>query len=304
MQDSADFGLFAGKYAEVVDLSLKNIEFAEKIGDTSAAYYSRYVLAATHLYLEDYDKCLEIIDDYKAYGIKTKDTIKMARAYNVEGSVYTSRKEYSKAIPMLKKALPLLKGLKDTLQIAISYYNLSETSLLMDNISAAQKYFDSTAATINSMDNFIGLTTEFNLLEGRLKMAKNNPQGAIVNFEKAIAFSEAGEYIDDVFAETYQRYSEALYASGRTNDAYLTLKKYDSIKAEIYKKEKLKMINDATAKYDTQKYKAEAERLKLENQLNEAKYKSNSQQNTILIISGIFLLILCGLLFLFYKRKK
>ena len=54
MQDRTDKRFFEGKYDSVILTSIDNIRFAEQIGDTEAAYYSRYMMGAAFIYLKDF----------------------------------------------------------------------------------------------------------------------------------------------------------------------------------------------------------------------------------------------------------
>ena len=302
-QDSADFLLFEGKYNEVITRSIENIALAEKIGDSGAAYYSRYMIAATHLYLEEYDATLRYIAPYKEYAEKNNDTLRMGRAYNLEGAVYVYKKEYAKSIPLFEKSLALFKELKDTLQTTISYHNMTESYMNQEDFEKAQKYFDSTTVSLNSMKDFKGLTTEYNLLAGRLKMKNKNYADAVQNFEKSIDFGERGGYVDTYVVEAYKRKSEALYALRKSEEAYHAFVRYDSINKVLFEKDKIKIIENATAKFDTEQYKAAAIKADLENKLNEERLNNQQIITWLLVAFGLVIIVL--LLFLWrFKRQN
>ncbi len=300
-QDSADFLMFEGKYYDVITRSINNIKLAEKIGDSGAAYYSRYIIAATHLYLEEFDNVLHYIKPYKEYALRNNDTLRIGRAYNLEGAVYVYKKEYAKSTPLFKKSLVLFKALNDTLQITISYHNLTESYINQDDFENAQKYFDSTTVSLNTMKDFKGLTTEYNLLAGRLKMKKNNYVGAVQNFEESISFGENAGYVDTYVVEAYKRKSEALFQLNKPTEAYNAFVKYDSINKVLFEKDRLKIIENATAKFDTEQYKAAATKADLENELNEAKLSNQKIITWLLVAFGLVVLVLLVVL---WKLKK
>ena len=301
-QDSVDFLLFEGKYNEVITRSIDNIALAERIGDSGAAYYSRYIIAATHVYLEEFDTSLRYLAPYKKYAEKNNDTLRMGRAYNLEGVIYVSEEKYAQSIPLFKKSLPLFKGLKDTLQTTIAYHNMTESYVKQDDYENARIYFDSTTVSLKSMKGFNGLTTEYNLLAGRIKMKDENYSGAVKNFEKSIAFGERTGYVDSYVVEAYKRYSEALYAMGDTSEAYLAYSKYDSINKVLFEKDKVKIIQNATAKFDTEQYKAAAKQADLENKLNEERLSNQKYITWFAVLLGLVVLIL--LIMLFFNKKK
>ena len=243
-QDSVDFLLFEGKYNEVITRSIENIALAEKIGDSGAAYYSRYILAATHLYLEEYETTLRYLKPYKVYAEKNNDTLRMGRAYNLEGAVYVNEEKYEESIPLFKKSLGLFKTAQDTLQTTIAYHNLTESYINKEDYENARAYFDSTTVSLKSMTDFKGLTTEYNLLAGKLKMKDKEYAGAIKNFEESIAYGERGGYVDSYVVEAYKKYSEALFAIGKLTDAYNAFMKYDSINKVLFEKDKVRIIKN------------------------------------------------------------
>ncbi|WP_432412017.1 hypothetical protein [Rasiella sp. SM2506] len=300
-QDSADFLLFEGKYNEVITRSIENIALAEKIGDSGAAYYSRYMIAATHLYLEEYDATLRYIAPYKEYAEKNKDTLRMGRAYNLIGAVYVYKKEYAKSIPLFKESLVFFKALRDTLQITISYHNMTESYINEDDFENAQKYFDSTTVSLNSMKEFKGLTTEYNLLAGRLKMQNKEYADAVRNFETSIDYGESSGYIDSYVVEAYKRKSEALFALKKPTEAYNAFVSYDSINKVLFEKDKIKIIENATAKFDTEQYKAAATKADLENKLNEERLSNQQIIMWLLVLFGIVIVVL---LFIAWRMKK
>ena len=129
MQDRTDKRFFEGKYDSVILTSIDNIRFAEQIGDTEAAYYSRYMMGAAFIYLKDFKNAHEYADAYLEYAEKTKNEFNIARGYNLIGALYLTEKKYDSALPFLKKALPLSLKRKDTLEASMVYYNLSESYL-------------------------------------------------------------------------------------------------------------------------------------------------------------------------------
>src|SRR5690606_6806102 len=124
MQDRADYMLFEGKYDSVILTSIDNIRLAERIGDTDAAYYSRYMMGASFIYLKDFKNAHDYAEDYLKFAEKSKDEFKIARAYNFMGALYLTEKKYDSALPFFEKALPLSLKRKDTLEAAMVYYNL------------------------------------------------------------------------------------------------------------------------------------------------------------------------------------
>jgi len=295
MQDRTDYLLFEGKYDSVILNSIDNIKFAELIGDMDAAYYSRYVMGAAFIYLKDFKNAHEYGEDYLSFSEKSKDELKIARAYNFMGALYLAEKKYDSALSFFQKALPLSQKRKDTLDVAMVYYNLSESYLNQGDKKKAYNFFNKAKERIEAL-KFKGLTTEMNLLQGKLNLSSNKTEEAIANFKEAIAFSEKGNYIDDVLIEVYKEYSEALFKVGDYKEAFLVRKKFDSLTAIQFKKEKVMAIQNAAAQFSVNEYKKQARQAELEKKLISEKILFN---NILLaffigavILMGLFLIIL------------
>lgn len=303
LQDSTDFLLFEGKYDKVILNSIKSIQLAERIGDTTAAYYSRYIMGATFMYLEDFNNAHEYADAYTKFAERSKDTFKIARAYNFMGALYLTEKKHDSALIFFEKALPLSLKREDTLEVSMIYYNLSESYLKIGDETKAQSYFNKAEKGIHSLQ-FKGLTTEMNILKGKLNLKTNNPKDAIENFKTAIAFAENGNYFDDNLVEAYKEYSNALFANGNIEEAFITRKKFDSLNAIQFEKEKVMSIQNAAAQFSVHEYKKQARQAVLETELISEKAKRNNILIYVfigaIIVMGIFLIVL----YRSYKRRK
>lgn len=303
MQDRTDYLFFEGKYDSVILNSIENIKFAELIGDMDAAYYSRYMMGAAFIYLKDFKNAHEYAEDYLDYAEKSKDEFTIARAYNFMGALYLSEKKHDSALSFFKKALPLSLKRKDTLEASMVYYNLSESYLNQGDKKKAQQYFSKAQEGIDAMD-FKGLTTEMNLLHGKLNLSSNKPQEAIANFQNAITFAEKGNYIDDNLIEAYKEYSLALFEVGDYKKAFLVRKKFDSLSAIQFEKEKLMSIQNATAQFSVNEYKKQARQAESEKKLISEK----ALLTNILLVFFIGAAVLMGLfliiLYVSHLRRK
>ncbi len=295
MQDRTDYMLFEGKYDSVIFTSIDNIKFAERIGDIDAAFYSRYMMGASFLYLKDFKNAHDYANVYLEFAEKSKDEFIIARAYNFMGALYLAEKKHDSALSFFEKALPLSLKRKDTLEASMVYYNLSESYLNQGDQKKAQLYFSKAQQGIDAMD-FKGLTTEMNLLQGKLNLHSNKPKDAIINFKEAIDFGEKGNYIDDNLIEAYKEYSNALFDIGDFKEAFLVRKKFDSLSALQFEKERLMAIQNAAAQFSVNEYKKQARQAELEKKLiSEKALLSNILLYFFIgaaLLMGLFLIIL------------
>lgn len=302
-QNETDYMFSEGKYDSVILSSIENIKLAETLGDLSAAYYSRYMIGASFIYLKDFKNAHAYGEDYLKFAEKSKDDFKIARAYNFMGALYLAEKKYDSALPLFKKALPLSLKRKDTLEASIVYYNLSESYLNQGDTKNAQHYFQKAKQGIDAMKSK-SLITEMNLLQGKLNVAINNPKEAIVNFKDAIDFAQEKNYIDDYLTEAYKEYSNALYTIGDYKEAFLVRKKFDSLIEIQFEKEKLMAIQNAAAQFSVNEYKKQAQQAEIEKKLISEKVLLNNILLYFFIgtafVMGLFLIIL----YISHKGRK
>lgn len=302
-QDRTEKMLSEGKYDSVILVSIDNIKLAEEIGDMDAAYKSRYLIGASFIYLKDFKNAHSYAKDYLNFAKKTRDDVKIARAYNFVGAIYLTEKKYDSALPFFEKALPISLKSNDIIEASLVYYNLSESYLNQGNQKKAQHYFKKAQQGLIAAD-YNMLTTEMNLLQGKINLTLNKPKDAIVNFKEAIAFAQEKKYIDDYLIEVYKEYSTALYNIGSYQDAFLVRKKFDSLTEIQFEKEKLMAIQNAAAQFSVNEYKKQALQAEKEKKLVSEKALLN---NILLyffigtaIIMGLFLIIL----YISHKGRK
>ncbi|MEH6763556.1 MAG: ATP-binding protein [Aequorivita antarctica] len=302
-QDRTDYMFFEGKYDSVILSSIDNIKLAEKLGNKDAAFYSRYMIGASFIYLKDFKNAHVYGEDYLNFAEKSKDDFKIARAYNFMGALYLTEKKYDSALPLFKKALPLSLKRKDTLEASMVYYNLSESYLNQGDNKNAQLYFQKAKQGIDAMGSK-ALVTEMNLLQGKLNLSLNNPKEAIVNFKDAIAFAQEKNYIDDYLTEAHKEYSNALYDIGDYKEAFVVRKKFDSLIEIQFENEKLMAIQNAAAQFSVNEYKKQALQAELEKKLiSEKVLLSNILLYFFIgtaIVMGLFLIIL----YISHKGRK
>lgn len=303
MQLRTDKRFIEGKYDSVILTSIDNIRFAEHLGDTDAAFYSRYLIGAAFIHLKDFKNAHDYVDIYLEYAEKSKDEFKIARAYNIMGALYLTEQKYDAALPYLKKALPLSLKRKDTLEASIVYYNLSESYLNKGDIQQAAHYFAKAGEGLEAMA-YKGYTTEMKLLEGKLKLASNKPKDAIADFKEAIAFAETGNYFDDNLTEVYKEYSTALYDTGAYREAFSVRKKYDSLIQIQFEKEKLMAIQNAAAQFSVNEYKKQARQAELEKKLFSEKALLSNILLSFFVGAALLMAIFLVILYISHRGRK
>ncbi len=294
---------FKGKYDKAISHSITNIKFAEKIGDSALAYYSRYVMAAVFMHLEDYKNAHDYAKIYTDYAEREKNAFIISRAYNLLGVLYTMEKKYDMALPYLEKALPLSIKQGDTVETSIIYYNLSEIYLNKKDTKKANIYIEKAKKDLAAI-NHKAYEPDLYLLEGKINLEENNPKTAAENLKLAITIFEKGNYSDVRLIESYKEYSNALYTSGDFKEAFLARKTFDSLSAIQFKKEKVMSIQNANAQFGVNQYKKQAKQAELEKELIIEKAKRSTILLYFFIGAAIFLGVFIIFLYRGNKRKK
>ena len=302
-QDRTKNMFFEGKYDSVILTSIGNIRLAENIGDLEAAFYSRYMIGASFIYLKDFKNAHTFGNDYLKFAEKSKDDFNIARAYNFMGALYFTEKKYDSALPFFQKALPLSLKSKDTLEASIVYYNLSESYLYQGDNKKARWFFQKAKQGIGAMKSEV-LVTEMNLLQGRLNLSLNRPNEAIENFKDAIAYAEEKNYIDDYLIEAYKEYSAALFVIGEYKEAFLVSKKFDSLNEIQFEKERLMAIQNAAAQFSVNEYKKQALQAETEKKLISEKALLSNILLYFFIGAAIILGLFSIILYISHQGRK
>lgn len=303
MQDSTDNLLFKGKYDKVILSSIENIKLAESIGDTSAAYYSRHIMGITFMYLQDFKNAHEYAETYIKYAESTKESFKISRAYNFMGVLYLNEQKYDSAVQYFEKALPLSLKRKDTIEVSMIYFNLAEVYHSKKEDQKAREYFKKANDGMNAV-KYNGLTAEINLLEGKLNLKENKLQAAINNFETGISFSQKEDYWDDNLIETFEQYSNALYANGDLKEAFIARKTYDSLSSIQFEKEKVMAIQNAATQFSVNEYKKQALQAQLEKNLISEKALRRNILLYFFIGAAIIMGLFTVILYISHKGRK
>ncbi len=102
--------------------------------------FARSLLARTARYYDDYDTALDVVSDNIDYFKKVKDTKNIASSYYDEASLHFKHSNYKLALEKNLKALRLFEQIKDTSYHAPLYFNLSNIELYSDNYEKALEY--------------------------------------------------------------------------------------------------------------------------------------------------------------------
>ncbi|NTW25034.1 MAG: tetratricopeptide repeat protein [Lentimicrobium sp.] len=125
-------------------LSMKGLKQAIKRGNLNEKHFESYMVYNNLAILErqkgNYFKALEMLNEYKDFCIKLKDTLGIMRAYQNLSNVYFQLNEYDSAILFFRKGSHLAKITNSNSDLASFYYNLGHHSIEL-NRDSSLSYF-------------------------------------------------------------------------------------------------------------------------------------------------------------------
>ncbi|MDN4166725.1 tetratricopeptide repeat protein [Cytophagales bacterium LB-30] len=283
-----------------LDHTLKSLQLAEQFKDSASISNSYMTLGNLYSTMGSVEEAHGyLLQSYalgKMIGVKNLSSIT-----NFLGRNYVYKGDFNSAIYYLEEALRLEKTQpQEDYTLSYIYNNLGEAYLIEKRYSESIMYYDSSLALPEDKKSPLGYCFSY------LGLAKNYQ--ALKQYDMAVQYVEKCMDISkafglrpqtlDALAILYSLYEE----TGRIKEALATYKVYNAYGDSLLSDEKIKAIENLSISYQTDKFKAEAEFLKREQEFAE------KRTNMFLVFSGVLLLSLLALVLVLwrstYQRKK
>ena len=280
-----------GRFDEAVAIQYQALELAEKEIDKM---YMKVKIAQTLVVKEDTTKALELLQEPIRFYEQIRDTHMYAFALAVEGNAFALKKDFAKCIELHQKSLSLrLQSGKHNFAtenlhaIATMHNKLGNWQAALDTIKTAERI-------LTQLGNKQGLaffqfaTGEALFHLGRLPEAEvlllQNLEKSRARKQYKVAWSAA-----DLLSKSKKK-------QGKLSEALDFREQSTALKDSLFNKEKERIVQDATFKYETREKEAQIAALKME--------KRFANQRSLLI--GAFLLSLAGAGagFLRYRHRR
>ncbi len=332
------------EYSKAISLFQEAKELAEIAGNTEFIIYSLNMMSVVFRRTEaiksalDYSQeALELAESIEnpSVGIKRSKNVSL----NSIGNIYQILEQYDLAIEKYRQAMLLERELDNKLGLAINHQNIGECLEAQGQLKEALENYNQSLAYNEAIDSdkgkiicYVGIAhvyvhmgrTEEALLLLRSSLKKAKPladQKIIV----AILINMGWTYIHlQEYQKAEQQLTKALYQAEQYNFASevaeankflaeLWIKQDDYEKAmgffkehknyeeQIKKNLNMRYVNDMIQRYETEKRTNQIQRLAQENESVRQKLRKN---RTMLLISGIGLLLLAGILYILYRQYQ
>ena len=285
--------MYEYQYSKAIDYSLRLIELAEEEKDFYSLYHGYNNLGITYDELYDTIRAKNNYQKALKYAKIVENDTLLWWAYNNLGNMFTSNKAtIEEGFRYYDKAIEAASQLEDPDSRATPIMNKGWTHLEMEEYDKAYPYLVRVEEIVEDYnDPFIH--TQLASLYGLYHSGKNNYEKSKEYFERAIKIAERDSlYFDAVTA--YKGYAEVLFKNKEYEEAYKALEKYNEYDAQLYEKEKLKQMEAAQARFETNQYRENLERARREQLYKDQVIDKSEQISAIMLISltGMLLFIL------------
>ena len=325
-------------YQSAISTLLNTIQIRERINDLEGLGKSYNLLATCYKLIADYSNSLTFY--FKAQKIQEDlgNKQQVANLYNNIANVYSDQKLHKEALDNHFKALNIRLEENEEKKLAESYNNigltyelLEEYDLALENLIKSKKLKEKNGevSVYRTMINIANVykkqkkykESEKLMLEAIALAKENKDDRAISNyytnlgelynlkkdywkainyFEQSLEISEESN-IKSLMKSAYEGLADAYSALGKYQEAYNFHKKYFSINESIYNEKNAQIINEMSARFESEKKEKEIELLNQQNELQNQKLRTG---NIIIISSIVGLLLLLGLVFVIWKGLR
>jgi len=282
-------------YANAMDQFVQSLSLAEKINYKSGISNSLSNIAVIYDNLGNFERA-------KACYIKALEINKEIKydkgiigSLNNLGILCTKTKDYKKALAYYEEALAKERVINEKLMTAITLSNMGDVYDYNGNKKLAQEYYENSLKSGEELkSNTLIITSLINI--GRMNLANNKTDSALINFNKALTLSK--EFGFKSFTKDIFKYLSELYETKNNNlKALEYFKEYDALKDTLLSEESANKITELQVKYETEAKQKENELLQEEN-----KYQKGL--SNFLILVSLMVIIIAVLSYRSFRIKK
>lgn len=284
-----------GQYPQALEYSFRALKIKEETGDNNGLAATLENIGTIYLRQQNYDKTMHYYSRALDMQRLANDKAGMARILGNMGIVQDAKGNYQAALQHHKGALKINTELGNVNSMQINHANIGYVYYHMKNYKAALEH--QSIALHMSRESGSKNSTAINLgnlgetyYDMAMDTTHNQPRKkellhlAIDHLEQAVALCKEIDFAGPL-TEFGQYLSNAYYAAGDYQKAFIAYKEYDALKDSVYSVESQVKISEIETKreMELQSKELQIERLKVQEKNNE---------QTIYIIS-ILLLVVC-----------
>jgi signal transduction histidine kinase len=288
-----------GEFVHAIDHYLKSLDLFESIGDSVQTARSLNNIGIIFEEIRNYEKAKEYytrcLDIYKIKG----ENEYIAITTNNLGTVYEDLGDLDSALILHQESLniALKYGMKE--RQADSYLNIGSILVKKKEPEKALEYLLKAFKLDQENGNSSGII-ETHAVLGEAYLHLNRLSDASGYFQKGLALSlEKGT--KDLTSRLYLDLSEYYYLRKDYEQAYRYGLKHIILSDSILNIDTRKQISNLQLQYENDKKEQEISLLTEINELKDAQILSQKDKSSLLVIIVLFLIILSGLLWVYYR---
>ena len=335
--------LYNGEYENAIKIYEKVLKFSIKIENDSIIALGYHNIGNSYLYLSNYDEALKSYIEALKIREEINDIEGIAATTNNIGLIYWRLKNFDRAIEYYEKSLSNEKIINNKKGIASSLNNIGLIYWSSKEYDKSLAYFEESLVIKEKLGDINGIASSLNNI-GLIYKAQGQFENAIVNFKKSktqFVFLNKQEdianinnnigssfyYIDEpdsalfylskalvvlekleskeYLIDSYMHLSNIYHGKKDYKKAYNYMKKYSTLKLEIFDEQSSNQVAEMETKYETNKKEKEIEIQNLTLEQNGEKMKL--QRKLIYLFIIFFVIVVVFIIFLiklFIGKKK
>ncbi|WP_226389675.1 tetratricopeptide repeat-containing sensor histidine kinase [Penaeicola halotolerans] len=241
--------------------------------------------------LEFYEKALELYQ-------KTENQEGIARIYNESGVVYRDEGDYEEANDRFTKSLEIQTIRNDSVGMGYSLEFLGYNQLLLKNYKQSEEYLKRALEIREAIGETFAIMLNYTALGEFYKETKQY-EASNLFFNKSNTLAQSIHFLD-IQQYNHQQIISNYEALGDYQNALSSYKLYTLLKDSLYNIQKIKDVEDISAKYETAKKESQIKTQQIE--LESAKHEKFLY--ILILLIAIALLALFIFLIIYRHRHK
>ncbi|RMB56338.1 response regulator [Dokdonia sinensis] len=299
LSNNLNKAFYSGDYVFVIDKSNEALELALRLKRTRDENKIRSLVGNTFLKLEDTLQARAIFNDMLVTAKEQSDESIIISVQIDLGNTYVIN-EPQKAVAYFEDVVKLATKTGDVSRIFIAHYNMAELYANEKQPEKLKFHLDKAFQFAQEINEPI-YTSSCYLLAGRYYLLTNNADTAIENFKKSMAQAEKINF-KELILDNYKYHLVALEQQEAYKEIYELRKKYEPLREEKYKADKISELQVATSKFKTKQFQQSVKAADLEREL--AEQKASKSKSLTYYAAAIIVLLLAILVTLFLSSKK
>ena len=293
---------YIGNYPEAIKIYLKALEIHEKTGYEQGIAYTLNNIAAIYVNQKNYDNALIYFFKTKIILEKIRDYKQIPNLLNNIGSVYSLKGNTDSALFYRQKAFKISISQSNVEEIPRIASNLAYYYLSTNDFENFLKYIEISISYYTKSGNKTGLSYCYTIYSDYYKK-KNDIEKAIKYSELSLKYAELSNSKPQK-KDAYLQLSNLYFEKNSYLEAYNNLSLYNKLYDSIFNIERLKIVENITMVYETEKKEDKIRILEVNEKIKDVELKRNRLIITILIIGSSVFIILLSVLIVFYRNTK